>query len=304
MRDLKYLYIIFLTVVILTLSSADLFAQGDKPKPGISDGKYGQYERNTFDLWLPKSKKATPLVVYIHGGGFNSGSKENITANQLNSFIRHGYAVMAINYRLLPDAVYPQHYNDAVRAIQFARANSKEWNIDKSKIAGMGSSAGALTALWIAFNDDKADPQSSDPVERESSRLAAVLAFSGQTTLEPELLRDRIGDIVLQHSFMRGRFFGLRPSEMNSAKAEQLIRDASPMTYLTKDDPPVWAYYSVAANIPKDKLTVSDAIHHPEFGVILKEKMDELKIECKLRHKDDGGKVIDDMVAFLKKHIK
>ena len=161
-----------------------------------------------------------------------------------------------------------------------------------------------MTALWIAFNDDFADAGNADPVLRESSRLKAVLISSGQTTLDPDILGKRIGEVVLRHSFMRGTFFGVGPSVMRTEEGRKKILAASPLTFLTKDDPPVWAFYSVPVNKPREELTVSDAIHHPEFGVILKEKMDELKIECKLRHKDDGKKVIDDMIAFLKKHLK
>ncbi len=91
---------------------------------------------------------------------------------------------------------------------------------------------------------------------------------------------------------------------MQTEKVQKLIKEASPLYYLTKDDPPVWAYYSVAAKPQTDATTVSDAIHHPNFGVVMKEEMDKLKLECKLRHKDDGKTVNDDVLAFFMKHFK
>ena len=98
--------------------------------------------------------------------------------------------------------------------------------------------------------------------------------------------------------------FGLKKEEMTSPKALELYKEMSPLTYLTKDDPPVWAFYSVPNKPLTESSTTSDAIHHPGFGTVLKEEMDNLKIECKLRHKDDGQNVNGDMVIFLKKYLK
>ncbi len=91
---------------------------------------------------------------------------------------------------------------------------------------------------------------------------------------------------------------------MATEKVQQMVKEASPLSHLTKDDPPVWAIYSVASKPQTAETTVSDAIHHPFFGVVMKEEMDKLKIECKLRHKDDGETVNDDLIAFFVKHFK
>src|SRR5689334_6834305 len=122
----RFIAVLFL-IAALALTA---FAQDDadakkeaiaKPAPAIADGKYGEFARNTFDLWKPQSKKPTPLVVFIHGGGLASGSKEKLSPNQLDKMLEAGFAVMAINYRLTGEAVFPQHYTDAARAIQYAR---------------------------------------------------------------------------------------------------------------------------------------------------------------------------------------
>ncbi len=158
------------TLLLMALFAVTCFGQDEdaksataKPTADIANGKYGPLERNVFDLWKPKSKKPTPLVVYIHGGGFVNGDKEKLSANVLKRLLDSGIAVMAINYSLLPQYIYPQAYKDAARAIQFARFNAKDWNLDKTKIAATGSSAGGLTSLWIGFHDDLADPKASDP---------------------------------------------------------------------------------------------------------------------------------------------
>ncbi len=275
-----------------------------KPKPDIADGKYGKFDRNVFDLWKPKSKKPTALVVYIHGGGFINGSKEKLSTNLLNELLKNGIAVMAINYRLFPAASFPDNYLDCARAIQFARFHAKDFNIDPKLVGATGSSAGGITSLWIGFHDDLADTGNADPVLRESTRLKAMAVFSAQTTVEPEIVRTRIGAAAMKHSTFSGKFFGLKADELNTPKAAKLFAEASPLHYLTKDDPPVWAFYSVSKAPLTDKSTTSDAIHHPNFGVVLKEGMDKVKIECKLRHKDDGQNVNGDMTAFLLKYLK
>lgn len=304
-----------LSVLLITLAlSVAVLAQDEdaaaksapqKPVPDIANGKYGSLERNVFDLWTPKTKKPSPLVVFIHGGGFVNGDKDKLSANLLKRLLDSGIAVMAINYSLMPQHLYPQAYKDAARAIQFARSNAKQWNLDKSKVSAMGSSAGGLTSLWIGFHDDMADPKSEDPVLRESTRLSSMAVWSAQTTLVADIVGPRVGPVTLKHSFYTGRFFGMKQAEMETEKGKQLTKEASPLSHLTKDDPPVWAYYSIADKPQTDTTKVSEAIHHPYFGKVMKEEMDKLKIECKLRQKDDGkGTINDEVVAFLFKSFK
>src|SRR3989442_15013694 len=81
-----------------------------KPKPDLADVKYGPHERNVLDLWKAKSDKPTPLVVFIHGGGFRGGSKEALSPALLGGLLANGISVMAINYRLSPEVAFPAHY--------------------------------------------------------------------------------------------------------------------------------------------------------------------------------------------------
>ena len=306
----RFIAVLFLVAALAVGAFAQDEADAKKEEiakraPDIADGKYGQFARNTFDLWKPKSKTRTPLVVFIHGGGLSSGSKEKLSANQLNKMLEAGFAVMAINYRLTGEAVFPQHFMDAARAIQYARHHAKEFNIDPKLVAATGGSAGGMTSLWLGFHDDLADPKSADPVLRESTRLKAMAVSSAQTTLVPDVVAKYVGVLGTEYgSYSNGKMFGLKKEEMGSAKALQLYREISPLTYLTKDDPPVWAIYSIPDKPLTEKSTTSEAIHHPGFGKVLKEEMDKLKIECKLRHKDDGKNVTGDMIAFLAKYLK
>ena len=74
--------------------------------------------------------------------------------------------------------------------MQFVRSKAAEWNIDKQRIGASGGSAGACSSLWLAFHDDMADPKSSDPVARESTRLWCAAVIGAQTTLDPQQMKE------------------------------------------------------------------------------------------------------------------
>src|SRR6185436_421458 len=143
-------YLALTLLFALGLRAPDTHAQarrkgeGSKPKPDLADFKYGQHERNVLDLWKAKSDKPTPLVVFIHGGGFRAGSKEQLSPALLKGLLRNGISMMAINYRLSPEVTFPSHYMDCARAIQFARLNAKEWNLDATRIGSTGVSSGEI----------------------------------------------------------------------------------------------------------------------------------------------------------------
>jgi acetyl esterase/lipase len=86
------------------------------------------HERNRLDLYLPeKAEGQLPLVVWIHGGGWEGGSKEGCPAISL---VSKGYAVASINYRLSQHAVFPAQIEDCKAAIRWLRANAAKYHID------------------------------------------------------------------------------------------------------------------------------------------------------------------------------
>ena len=136
------------------------------PKPTLSEVAYGTHERHVLDFWQAESNKPTALVFVIHGGGWKNGSKERLDRFvDCSALLKAGISVVAINYRLMkhaeglkPPVKAPLY--DAARALQFVRSKAQEWNIDKTRIAAAGASAGACSSLWLAFHDDLADPES------------------------------------------------------------------------------------------------------------------------------------------------
>jgi BD-FAE len=273
-----------------------------KPPPSMANVPYGPHERNVMDVWLAKADQTTPLLVFIHGGGFRGGSKEAVQPYLLNGCLANGISVIAINYRLSPEVHFPAHYMDCARAIQFARSKAKEWNLDPKRVASSGGSAGAGTSLWLGFHDDLADPKSDDPVLRESTRLSCMVVFGAQSTYDPRVIKTLVGGRAHEHPALPG-FFGLTEGELDSEKAHQRYEGASAINYLTKDDPPVYAFYNEARKLPENPQP-GQGIHSINFGTYLKEKMDPLGIECIVRHEDENPDLPSETIAFLKKHLR
>jgi acetyl esterase/lipase len=281
--------------------------QLDKLPADEANVAYGTHRRHVLDLWRAKSDKPTPLLVFIHGGGFRGGSKENLPPQLLDGCLKEGISVASINYRLSPEVAFPAHYMDSARAIQFLRHKAKEWNLDPQRVAASGGSAGAGTSLWLAFHEDLADPKSDDPVLRQSTRLTCAAVFGAQSTYDPRVIKEWVGGRAHEHPALPG-FYGLKTEELDSEKAHKLYEAASPITHLTKDDPPVFAFYSEPKGpLPADARP-GQGIHHLNFGLKLKERMDALKIECVVRHLEDykasGGNMNRETIEFLAKHLK
>jgi len=294
-------------LILLASGTVDLvFAQSAKgnvlPAPDLANVSYGPHERQVLDLWRAPSADPTPLVVYIHGGGFRSGSKERVPPALVRGLLAHGISVVAINYRLAPEFVFPAHYLDAARAIAFARAHAAEWNLDPLRFGSSGASAGGGTSLWLAFHDDLAVPDAPDPIRRQSTRLRCVAVSGGQSTYDPRLMAEWVGAAAARHPALLP-FYGLTPEESDSPRAHRLFEEAAPITFLTADDPPVYAFYSEPRGpLPADAKDGQGA-HHINFGLKLKERMDALGIECIVRHADEGMERDQEFVAFFARHL-
>ena len=152
----------------------------------VYDLHYGAHERQIFDIWMPKSKKETPLVIYIHGGGFVMGSKDDIRTNSIiKKYNNAGIAFAAINYRYLKHTSLQNIMREDIAGfVQFIRFHSKDFNINKNLIMSHGFSAGGSSSLWLATHDDIADQNSEDPIKRESSRILAAGHLSAQVSYD------------------------------------------------------------------------------------------------------------------------
>lgn len=280
------------TVIVVLLAGLVWAQKQALPPPDVADVSYGPHERNVLDLWKAPSARATPLVIYFHGGGFRGGDKRTLPAALLKRLLEQGISVAAANYRLSQHAPYPAPMQDSARAVQMLRLRAREWNLDAKAFGATGASAGAGISLWIGFRDEMARPRSRDPLERQSTRLQAVAVAAAQTTYDPRAIAEIVGEAAARHPALEP-FYGLHGEELKTEKAYRLFADASPVTHLTRDDPPILLlYFEPDKPLPADAKP-GDGIHHPRFGLFLKERMDKLGMECTVRYPGDGGGPID-----------
>ena len=285
---------LFLTLISILFSIHNSTAQ--KIQPTYKNISYGPHQDMTLNFWKFESESPVPLLVHIHGGGWIGGKKnETISPNEL----KKGYSFASIDYRLAGTELLPAAVHDAARAIQFLRTKAKEWNFNPARIAVIGGSAGAASSLWLAYHDDMADPKNDDPVLRQSSRVCGAVSMGGQTTLDPFLLEKKIGPACIQHA-MIWKTVGAKSIEdlmENWGQYKDLSLLCSPMTHVSKDDPPVFLNYGKPAPIPVIK---GDGIHHAGFGRLLKEKCKKMGIDCHLQVKGhESAKLTKDQ--FLRK---
>jgi pimeloyl-ACP methyl ester carboxylesterase len=248
-----------------------------RPEPTHAEVSYGPYEQNVFDLWLAESDDPTPLVIYIHGGGFTGGSYKRISPAAILRLNEAGISVASVEYRLVSIAKLPAAHYDCRRALQFIRSKAKEWNLDENRVGAFGGSAGAQLCMYLAFHDDMAVPESEDPVARNSTRLTCVATSGGQATMDLEWWADHIPGYDKPHRDRSASF------DMEDEDAyRKTIEDISAISLLTEDDVPLYMEYRMSPDetVPDDpKEARGWKIHHVNFGIELKERMDELGIE-------------------------
>ena len=259
--------------------------------PTLGNVAYGSHPKHVLDFYKAESASPTPLVFYIHGGGWTAGTKDR---PGVDTYLQAGISVVSIEYRFIQEAMaagvkppveWPLH--DAARALQFVRSKAKEWNIDKRRIGATGGSAGACSSLWLAFHAEMADPKSADPIARESTRLTCAAVSGAQTSLDPKQLVE-----WTPNSRYGGHAFGFMPegdvkkrdtqfAEFQQHRDELLphIKKYSPYEHVTADDPPVYLHYNAAPAVGQPQ---KDPTHTSNYGVKLQEHCRAIGVECEL----------------------
>jgi acetyl esterase/lipase len=180
-----------------------------------------------LDLYIPTEEQNEPLIVYVHGGGWEHGDKAGDSLNPNNlQLLWDGYAMASVNYRLAPAAIWPAQIQDCKAAIRWLRAHAKRYGYDGARIAVIGESAGGhLVAMLGTTGGSK------------SFDVGENLDFSSDVTCVVDLFG--VADFTLLDgnvSFLGG-----------SAKEHlELARSASPINYVHSDEPPMLVVHGTA----------------------------------------------------------
>lgn len=289
--------------------------------PTVADFVYGHdSERQRFDFWKAESDKPTPVVLMIHGGGWVGGDKSGYgygTGAVLKPFLDEGISVAAINYRFIAQAMEQNVeppvkacLEDAARALQTIRSKAKEWNIDPNRVGATGSSAGACTSLWLAFHKDLADPQSDDPIARQSTRLTCAAVRGAQTSLDPKELREWIPNAIYGgHAFGFAAPGRTRAQEFdllieNREKVLPWIKEYSPIELADKTSPPIYLDYPNQKQAPAVGQVEPDPTHSAMYGVQLAERLKELGVEVVLAYPGHPDETYGSTTKFLIEKLK
>ena len=274
------------------------------PKPTLAEVRYGSHQRQVLDFWKAPSASAdkpSPLVFYIHGGSWQTSSKEIINGCvDVNALLKAGVSVAAINYRyvsqaeaagVVPPVKAPLH--DAARALQFVRSKAGDWRIDKTRIGAAGASAGGCSALWLAYHDDMADPGSDDPIARESTRLFCAGVRVPQTSLDPQQMKEWLTKITYG-----GHAFGVKNKDFLDSRERLLpwIEAYSPYAHVSNDDPPVSMYYN--KYLEKDLNA-----HSPQFGFNLQKRCKKVGLFCEVLYDRAPGYTQNEATFYLIKTL-
>jgi acetyl esterase/lipase len=286
-------------------------APADTPAATFADVSYGPHSRQTMDVWLARSATPAPVVFYIHGGGWQTQDKTDIHQHlDVRAFLDAGISVASVNYRFLKDAnaakiAPPVEWplNDAKRALQHLRAKARQWNLDKTRIAASGVSAGGASALWLALHADMADPQSGDPVARESTRLFCVAVKAPAVSLDPRQLRQWIPNAVFgAHAFGYANLSRAASFEPFLAAREsylEQIRRYSPYELAGKDAPPVFMEFPMQDKRPVPGEAQTDPSHSAVSGLMLQRKLQSLGVAVELQYPGAPRVEDADVRAFL-----
>ncbi len=279
-----------------------------KPAPTYKNVSYGPHERNVFDFWAAKSSHPTPLVVFIHGGGFVNGSKDGANPAMIKACLDAGVSYMAINYRFRESAAIQDILRDCARSIQYVRANAQKYNIDPARIASYGGSAGAGTSLWLAFHPDLADPGNPDPVLRQSSRIIAAAANNTQATYDLTKWEGFLGAPSpewIPRTETTDFYHFKSADELNSAAGKAILADVDMLGLISSDDPPVFLFNSMPDG-PADSR--QHYVHHPDHSRAVAKRCAAVGVPATLAFVSAEPKFNGDATAameqFLIDHVK
>ena len=269
------------------------FTVSAKPAVEILDHHYGDHDRQVFDLWLPKQKrnKKAPLVIFIHGGGWSVGSKDEFRKQQklIRKYNREGIAVAAINYRFLKHAPLQTIMREDIAGfVQFMRYHANFYNIDPTLIMPYGVSAGGSASLWLATHDDIADPNAEDPIKRMSSRVTAAGHVNAQVSYDYFVWYQFFGKEITDH-FMKdqvwSRYHFDSFEDLQTERGKAVRKDLDMFGNMDAGDAPILFWSSLDDDPTRD---ANHFIHSPNHARLLSDRAHTVGLNVETYVRADG----------------
>ncbi len=209
--------------------------EGVTKELGIEYGKVGDRSLK-LDLYHPmKPIQPLPAILFIHGGGWKGGDRSDM-AFYCIKYAERGYITATLSYRFSQEAPFPAAVSDAKCAVRFLRANASKYGIVPKQIAVSGNSAGGHLSMMTGYTSDVPELEGDGGNPGVSSRVQAVIDFYGPVDMTTEFARKQ----GVLKDFLGGKTW---------EEAPDLYKKASPITYLTPDDPPTLVIHGTTDDI-------------------------------------------------------
>lgn len=299
-RGLRSAYVAFLA--LLSTFGPAAFA-ANKPSPTYPNLSYGPHEHQLLDVYVPPQGKG-PFPVVMWFGGLWAPSKH---VPDLNHFFPHGCAAIGVEMRTMKDATDEKIdppisvcLLDARRALQFVRLNAAKWNLDPNRIGVAGGSQGALPALYLGCEGDRANPDAIDPVERVSTKVTCVGAYRSQPSIDPKQMQAWVPGVKWGAPALGYNF-----DESLKRRDELLpkIQAWSPDALVTKYAAPMYFENEWGLTKPDDVKVENYDVHSPRWGIGFQKLAQERGATCYLKYLGHPSEKYSDIWDFLVKEL-
>lgn len=296
---------LFLIAGMLLIGANSVFSQKDPQAcpPTYANISYGSQQRDTLDFWQAPNPGPRPVLVYIHGGGFVGGDKNQFQRSLAQTLLARGVSCASINYPFLQDAPIQDILHHAARAVQFIRSKSDAWNVDTTHIAAMGQSAGAGTSLWLNTHDDLANPKSDDPVLRESSRVVCCLLIDTQATYDLTRWESFLGPTNPAFTSPNEipSFYHVAAADLTTPTGKAILHECDMLSWISKDDGPVMIQTNSDDSTPHDR---NHLLHHPKHADEISKACEKAGVPCQVLGRKQVDKVDPQvMLNFVLKNL-
>jgi acetyl esterase/lipase len=242
-RSLAIAFLCLSPVILALQPSAGAGASHTEPDSGIRVEKGIAYatvgrEKIMLDIAIPPGEGPFPCAVMLHGGAWQGGSRKDLSVGDkekngkvgpswIEEVAKKGYVAAAVSYRLAPKYKFPAMIEDARAAVRFLRANAKTYHVDPTKFGAIGFSAGAHLALLLGLCEKSAGFDVGDNLD-VSGQVQCIIDFFGPTDLSLYAASPGLEDGYMVP------FLG------KECKTDpDVYKKASPITYISKDAPPI-----------------------------------------------------------------
>jgi acetyl esterase/lipase len=255
----------------------------DRKEDVIYGRKFGM--ALTMDVYVPKAKRNGAGIIYAVSGGWFS-AKQPVAPPVYDHFLRRGYVVFAVTHGSQPRFTIPEVLEDMHRAVRFIRHNARKYGVDPDRLGIAGGSAGGHLSLMQGCSPREGDKTTKDPVDAESSRVAAAACFFPPTDFlnygKPG--QEALGGGVLVNFRAPFDFVELDPKTRNfvpitdSERRRDIGKRISPVYHVSEKSPPTLIIHGDA-----------DQLVPIQQAELIIEKFKSAKVPCELVVKPEAG---------------